>query len=1244
MSDVEAVSSLPAALDAGPSAFAATVNARTRLRPPFAQPTTTPLPQKQEDVSEYAADDDGTASPKADSEAETIIQSGRESLSPEKRRKFIRHEPKRRDEGPGLADGDGDLPAIRPQARKRTDSNADASRPTSPVRRARSPLPLVLKRERSEEPQVLTKQKQSSHPPAETGPRNEKERISRKRSFSESVNGDSSPRRNPPKSLSVAPRDRDRRDVNNLAFARPASHDRSLSPARPSHKRTASGPLLSTGDIVRKRKVPQSLITSHQPRQSSEDRQSVSSSASSSPLPSAHFRKLASVDGSSASPAKQMGKKQRDQNGRTRLARACAARELEAAMARHAERPGDLNVADNAGNTPLQIASLEGCAPIVQFLLDAGCDVDTKNIDRDTPLIDAVENGHLDVVKLLLDAGANPRILNAEGDELCDLVPSDSEDYDEIRRVIEEAMANPKPSRRRSEEQVGGNGVRESGRRASAISPRESPPVPGAKSPPVYNAATSRRKTVRSEVTRNDLLWTKPSPETLREFASKGDIAGVATILNVGQPADAEAVIAAAKGGHDEVMSLLFGIGDADPDPEPLEGNNHKPGWNTPMLAAIGRGNLLVIKLLLDQPNFDPTRRFQKRTYYEISRDRKGENWEEEAEILEDAYEAFSKTKKTRKSDLSSPRRARHDKESKRHVRRESHSPVARQKKPPGRQPSNNNNHEEPVSRDAALTKEKRREPTTQSKEKTNLTNSHDHSIATSDPDTARGEPTRPKPILKVRRDSESSGVARADEVPKRRRLIAGRPPQDRDRRQPSLFSSDSLSGREEVAKSRLHTHPDTSAPKSTGPSLKRIRNNSASPERSRSRGSETERRTLDANKKKRRVFSEDRTSAAINGTVKDADESKVVPPVSHIVQLKQESSVEKQNGVHKQTDEASVKVERDKVESHALDDIPMAEVQDEDSQARERKQVEAKKAEDARSAEVAEQKLAAAEKERARVAKEDADKAARAAREKAEEEDRKRKEADQRRIKQAEDERQKRLEQERLRAAKLRKEQEEQEQRRRDALPSKLCLAANLVGSNDPLARSHAWLQKFMPVVTALTKQLDPACEPDVADERWVPNYLVAPLLATNDLQLSQYPSWEKREATQTQRMNLWRVTRRVLVQADESEFHNSSFGEIMQKDCEARRKYLDMKTVFWVKLSDFMDLVPHVPHLNGLEIQFLRMHIDPEPSNGTSASAIEIPKVNGHAFDRSLEDGFSTGTNGLVNGYSHPVPGAYV
>lgn len=1157
MSDVDAVSSLPAALDAGHSALAVKVNHRSPSGPRSPK-RSSPFPvyrredDRAKEVNPVAGAGEGPPSPKADSEAETIIQSGRESLSPEKRRKYIQHEPKRRDDDDHVDAVESDLPPNDLQVRKRKLTDSDSSdgrdrvpRLLSPKKRIGSP-PSIVKVEKPEDVQSL-----SSRPELST---TSVPRTSRKRSFSETIDGEGDAGRPARLRDPAVSRERERKDLSSVTFPRPVSTDRSASPVRSVHKRTASGPQL--GDMQRKKKAPTPLVTGYA-RQSSEDRQSVSSSTSGSPLPSAHLRKLGSVDGASASPARPTGhKKQRDQNGRTRLARACAAQELETAMARHAERPEDLNVADNAGNTPLQIASLEGCAPIVKFLLDSGCEIDTKNIDKDTPLIDAVENGHLDVVKLLLAAGANPRLVNAEGDEPYDLVPSDSEDYEEIRRVLAQAKANPRPSRR-SEERAGSENKETSSRRVSAESARESPPVNRQRSPPF---ATTKRKTVRSEATRNDLLWTTATPENLQAFAAKGDIVGVANILNVGQKADPESMIAAAKGGHDEVISLLLGMGDADPDPDPVQGGSQKPGYNTPMLAAIGRGNLAVIRILLNQPEFNPTRRlYRDRTYFELSRERRAENWEDEYDLLRDAYDNHVRTKKSRKQDLHSPRRARDkDKENKRPGRRDSPSPGGRPRKTNGCP-----GYRDPASKDTALTKEKRRDNVAHLKEKSNPARPKPAHPTGTDPDSARPDP-RPKQLLPPR-EGESS---RGEEAPKRRRLIAGRPPQDR--RRPSLPSSDSLSSRDESSKARIdHLEPSKSGP----PPLKRGRS-SASPERG--RALEPERHSRDTVQKKRRVLSEDGTPNITNGGLKKDHTTGDAKPrrkddEDHHAESRPDPLRQTDNPSHKAPERKPVKEEQERHDINGLNDIPMDDYTERaEAEAEARRQKEARKA---RQERLAEEARLAAEAEKARLDKEEEERAAHAARlaqekEKAAEEERKRKEAEQRRIKQAEDERQKRLEQERLRLAKVRREQEELEQRRRDALPSRLRIAANLVGSNDPQAKSHLWLKKFMPVVTAETRQLDPSCAPDVAVEKWVPNYLVAPLLATNDLQLAQYSSWEKRDATPTQRMNLWRVTRRMLVQADDADFMNSSFGQVMQKDSEARPKYFDMEHVFWVKV----------------------------------------------------------------------------
>ncbi|GAB1200769.1 hypothetical protein APSETT444_010148 [Aspergillus pseudonomiae] len=1156
MSDVDAVSSLPAALDAGHSALAIKVNHRSPSGPRSPK-RSSPFPayrregDRAKEVDPVAGAGEGPPSPKADSEAETIIQSGRESLSPEKRRKYIQHEPKRRDDDDHVDAVESDLPPNDLQVRKRKLTDSDSSdgrdrdpRPLSPKKRIASP-PSIVKIEKPEDVQSISSRAELSTTSVP--------RTSRKRSFSETIDGEGDAGRPARPREPAASRERERKDLGSVTFPRPVSTDRSASPVRSTHKRTASGPQL--GDLQRKKKAPTPLITGY-PRQSSEDRQSVSSSTSGSPLPSAHLRKLGSVDGASASPARPTGhKKQRDQNGRTRLARACAAQELDTAMARHAERPEDLNVADNAGNTPLQIASLEGCAPIVKFLLDSGCEIDTKNIDKDTPLIDAVENGHLDVIKLLLAAGANPRVVNAEGDEPYDLVPTDSEDYEEIRRVLAQAKANPRPSRR-SEERAGSENKEASSRRVSAESTRESPPVNRQRSPPF---TTTKRKTVRSEATRNDLLWTTATPENLQAFAAKGDIVGVANILNVGQKADPESMIAAAKGGHDEVISLLLGMGDADPDPDPVQGGSQKPGYNTPMLAAIGRGNLAVIRILLNQPEFNPTRRlYRDRTYFELSRERRAENWEDEYDLLRDAYDSHVRTKKSRKQDIHSPRRARDkDKENKRPGRRDSPSPAGRPRKTNG-----SPGYRDSASKDAALTKDKKRDNVAHLKEKSSSVRPKPAHTTGTDPDSARPDSRPKQPLLS--RDGESS---RGEEAPKRRRLIAGRPPQDR--RRPSLPSSDSLSSRDESSKTRID---QLEPPKSGPPPLKRGRS-SASPERG--RAPEPERHSRDTVQKKRRVLSEDGTPNITNGSVKKDHGTGDAKPRRkddeyHHSESKPDPLRQVDAPSHKAAERKPVKEEQERHDINGLNDIPMDDdTERAEAEAEARRQKEARKA---RQERLAEEARLAAEAEKARLDKEEEERAAQAARlaqekEKAAEEERKRKEAEQRRIKQAEDERQKRLEQERLRLAKARREQEEQEQRRRDALPSRLRIAANLVGSNDPQAKSHLWLKKFMPVVTAETRQLDPSCAPDVAVEKWVPNYLVAPLLATNDLQLAQYSSWEKRDATPTQRMNLWRVTRRMLVQADDADFMNSSFGQVMQKDSETRPKYFDMEHVFWVK-----------------------------------------------------------------------------
>ncbi|KAK2733880.1 Set3 complex subunit [Myotisia sp. PD_48] len=1224
MNDADAVSSLPEA----PRFPERTSDHVTK---PFSSTLTAKSDGGASSSPEEGAINDDFASVKADSEAETIIQSGREELSPEKRRTHIQHIPERELERETMRNDKispipNSMENWQSKKRKRPGNDhldfrfaspkADGSRPPSPG--------LKLKRERTEDAILL------SVPRAPSLPRDECVMDINTTEKSKKVGEGDEDRRDVRTTYNdqhkrqhiLSPTEDEVERISNVRHTHRGSHHKSRSPIFRSQKRGFAEPLNSLHHSQKKRKAPPHLVTVHR-RQSSEARLSPSYSSEGSPPPTTRRRRLTSSESHPFSPIRQMQhKKLRDQNGRTRLARACAAQEVEAAKARQLERPGDLNIPDNAGNTPLQIAALEGCAEIVKFLLEVGCDINTKNIDKDTPLIDAVENGHLEVVKLLLDAGANPRVGNAKGDQPFDLIPSDNENRDELRRVIAEAKA--RGIKRRKSEDIAGQAPCSSkdprSRGASATSSRDSPPAQSSRSPPPPQASTiGRRRTGRSEATRNDLLWTKPTFENLQAFAAKGDMAGVATILNILQKADTESLIAAAKGGHDDVLGLLLGIGDPDPDPEPLKNGNHRPGYNTPMLAAIGKGNLDVVRLLLNQQGFDPTRTdYRGRPYYKIAQERKGDTWEAEHDILREAYDKHvGKFPNHRRVESGSPRRSREKEKLKASKERESVSPVSIPRKKHTRSPVSHRQPDEP-SKDVKIKKELRKtDGPSHLKERP-----HSKAIARDEHDAERTsrrnssahDYKKGRP-LNDSLDQNNSSQGQGEEPVKRRRLIAGRPPPDYAKRKSSLISSDSLSSREdgsrvgteesdrrtllkrarsslspkpskprndpdesrEIAKKRrLHVEPD---------SMKSRTDNESQPSKPKLHRRESHPSKIDRVKSHTRLTGTE--SAAVNtrdSPVTDIRRKSDPGGLANICKV-----IDSKPNVSKETEEKrnTTEAEREALEKARL-------------RAAKEKELEFARIASENAAQMAQKKAEEEERKREELKQEERrqEESRKREEERKEEEERKRKEAEQRRIRQAEEERQRRLEQERLRQARIRREQEEQEQRRRDALPIRLCTAANLIASNDSRAKTHDWLKTFMPLMTASSSDIDSNSSSETMDERWVPNFFIAPLLASNDFQLSQYPSWEKRNTTLTQRNNIWRVSRSMLSASEDLNPLTATIEDFSRRILELRPKFFQMEHIFWVKLSDFMDLVPHIPHLHGLDIQIKRMHIDPEPA----------------------------------------------
>lgn len=309
-----------------------------------------------------------------------------------------------------------------------------------------------------------------------------------------------------------------------------------------------------------------------------------------------------------------------------------------------------LNAEDNAGYQPLHEACLHGHLEVAKILIGRGAQIDQPSkIEQDTPLLDAVDNGHTEVVRYLLELGANPRKRNKQGQTALDANESNRETlevYTEIEGLLKAAISELRKQRPSDDETARASVAADShsSRDPSVASPvHQSPPAPSIPS-------GARRRNARTEQSRKDLLWLdagKNGLQKLREMAREGDQQMVGALLERGTKPDTESLIGAIKGGHADTVSLLLAYGNIEVDPEPGSSQGHRKtrdssmpvGEETPMLAAIGRGNLDILGYLLDN-GVNPRRLDHRgKSYMDIARDREGDFWQEEVELLQKAYD-----------------------------------------------------------------------------------------------------------------------------------------------------------------------------------------------------------------------------------------------------------------------------------------------------------------------------------------------------------------------------------------------------------------------------------------------------------------------------------------------------------------------------------------------------------------------------------------------------------------------------
>ncbi|KAJ9608512.1 hypothetical protein H2200_007500 [Cladophialophora chaetospira] len=1054
----------------------------------------------------------------------------------------------------------------------------------------------------------------------------------------------------------VDPGSTERRETRSATYPRHNSEGRSPSPKpqRREHRRGLSTQF-TLGDVERKKRGRPPAIQTRRSGSADINRvESDSSDESDSPeQPRPALHKFSSLDQDTMSPAKATGpRKWRDKNGRTFLSRAASNNDVAMARIKFSERPEDLNMPDNAGNTPLQIAALQGYVDIVEFLLENGCDVDTRNIDKDTALIDAVENGHVEVVRLLLSHGANPRLGNAKGDEPYELVPTDDDNYEEIRRLLADAKNKP-TSRRVSLEQADAPREGTSSRAASAASPRDSPPMIGPRSPP---AGVGRRRTGRSESTRNDLLWQANTQENLKKLASQGDVQGVANILNVLQKAETESLIAAAKAGHEEVLQYLLAMGNTEPDPDPIR--HLKLGYNTPLLAAIGRGHPEVVKLLVEQSGFNPMRKlFKGKSYFEVAAERRGENWQKEYGVLKTAYDKYAI--KYRKA--TSPRASRDGEKLKARANRRSQSPISSKlrnsssptlthKQLPGKSPRSS---EKEKDRDTGSV-----EGPDKRKHHTSKRDIADSSVAvTSDQDQTVH--AQRKGHIKRRSQSDFSQQSNLDPeiTQRRRRLVTGKEHRRRKSNVEASTDEDMVSVKAEsrpstvLKRTRDSASPGRpvteegengrsaakkrrtvieSSPEETRPGPRRSSNLSSSPAR------------------ERKAREEDMHKG--EGTNPESVDKEVAPETMDVDKPETDIQTEVPDMPASAMPESDVPLQRtettEEIKAEPVETGPTEAELELREEEEARRVEEAKRIEEERIAaeKAAEEQRLAEEAERVKKAEEEA---ALRKKEEAERQERARRDLEERQRRHEEQVKEQQRRQEEQLREQQRRERLEAENRRRDALPALLRHCALLVDDSDPKAKSEEWLKLFLPLNTVRSVQFDPTT-PDVnKEDLWVPNFQVAGLLATKDLNLRNYTSLEKRAVTPHERERLWAVSRNSLAYEYQTNQWNTSIKQAIQREAEERPKFIAMEELFWVKLSDFEDQIfrhPHLAKLNitkqriGLRVITSRQQSVNGQSPQSSASLPDLSNGNTSLLSNGINSHSSPTTNGNGNGYGYP------
>ena len=120
----------------------------------------------------------------------------------------------------------------------------------------------------------------------------------------------------------------------------------------------------------------------------------------------------------------------------------------------------------------------------------------------------------------------------------------------------------------------------------------------------------------------------------------------------------------------------------------------------------------------------------------------------------------------------------------------------------------------------------------------------------------------------------------------------------------------------------------------------------------------------------------------------------------------------------------------------------------------------------------------------------------------------------------------------------------------------------------------------------------------------------------------------------TENERINIWCAVRNKLTHYDPPRSQHNLFIEA-DEDKITRSKYFALEHVFWIRLSDFLDIAPRYKHLANVTLKYQRLALVDRRGRDMRDDKPVDSQINGGGFRTNGSIPLPSVNGQLTNGY---------